>query len=109
ELDLVLHLGDAIYEFATGEYGGVRAYDPPHACRTLEDYRRRHAQYRSEPEAQALRGAHAVCALWDDHEFVNDAFEAGSYFHDPTLGSYAARREAARRAFFEWTPMRRDP
>jgi alkaline phosphatase D len=107
DLDLVLHLGDAIYEFATGQYGSLRPYDPPHACVTLDDYRRRHAQYRSEPEAQLFRGAHAVCALWDDHEFVNDAFQDGSYFHDPVLGSYLERREAARRAFFEWTPMRR--
>lgn len=109
ELDLVLHLGDAIYEFASGEYGSLRGYDPPHACRTLDDYRRRHAQYRSEPEAQALRAAHAICALWDDHEFVNDAFQDGSYFHDPAWGSFAERRDAARRAFFEWTPVRRSP
>jgi len=109
DLDLVLHLGDAIYEFASGEYGSLRPYDPPHACRTLDDYRRRHAQYRSEPEAQTLRGAHAICALWDDHEFVNDAFQSGSYFHDPLLGDFAARRDAARQAFFEWTPMRRSP
>jgi alkaline phosphatase D len=107
ELDVVLHLGDAIYEFASGEYGTRRRYEPPHECRTLADYRMRHAQYRRDEDVQALHGAHALTMLWDDHEFANDAFEDGSYWHDAgTEGDWPTRRDGARRAFFEWMPVR---
>lgn len=107
ELDLVVHLGDAIYEFGDGEYGSVRGYEPPHECRTLLDYRTRHAQYRREPELMALSAAHPMVMLWDDHEFANNAYEDGSAWHDgASKGAWSLRRDAARRAFFEWMPVR---
>lgn len=110
ELDLVLHLGDAIYEFADGEYGSLRPYEPSHECRTLEDYRRRHAQYHRDGDVQALHASHAIAMLWDDHEFANNAKDGGSGWHDPaTEGPWTVRRDAARQAFFEWTPTREDP
>lgn len=111
ELDLVLHLGDYLYEYGTGEYGSLRPYEPAHECRTLGDYRTRHAQYRRDPDLQALSAAHALSVLWDDHEFANNAYPEGSDWHDAgTKGRpWTERREAARQAFFEWMPVREGP
>lgn len=111
ELDLVLHLGDFIYEYGSGEYGSLRPYEPTHECRTVADYRARYAQYRRDPALQALASAHAVQVLWDDHEFANNASEDGSPWHDAMAKGipWSERREAARRAFFEWQPVRDEP
>src|SRR5690606_35086387 len=70
ELDLVLHLGDYIYEKG-GREGLVRRHVGQELA-TLDDYRIRHAQYRSDPLLQA---AHARCpwlVTWDDHEVDNN-------------------------------------
>jgi alkaline phosphatase D len=63
-VDAVLHLGDYIYEYgaAPGDYGmnsptaKTRAPDPPHEILSLSDYRRRHAQAKTDLASQA---AHA--------------------------------------------------
>lgn len=111
DLDLVLHLGDFLYEYGSGEYGALRPYEPPRECRTLADYRARYAQYRRDPDLAALSAAHAMSALWDDHEFANNAHPEGSDWHDAGAkgAPWSERREAARRAFFEWMPLREGP
>lgn len=107
DLALVVHLGDTMYEYADGEYGGLRPLDPPHETFTLEDYRRRHAHYRRDPDLQAMQRQHPILAIWDDHEFANNAHATGSLTHDPaTRGPWSDRVAAAERAFFEWTPTR---
>ena len=45
DLDLVMHLGDYIYEYGAGQYGSVRTPEPAHEIVSLDDYRQRHAQY----------------------------------------------------------------
>ncbi len=110
DLDLVLHLGDYVYEYADGVVGNGaalgRAPEPPRECTTLGDYRTRHAQYRRDPDLQALHRAHPVVVAWDDHEVANNAWREGAQNHQPEEGPWAARRAAATRAFREWLPVR---
>jgi alkaline phosphatase D len=104
--DLILHLGDYIYEDGPGT-GGVRQHVGAEIV-SLADYRRRYAQYKSDPE---LRLAHAV-APWlvvpDDHEVENNY--AGNVRSDsrPSLtdAQWTARRAAAYRAYYENMPLR---
>jgi alkaline phosphatase D len=110
DLAAVLHLGDYIYEYGTGEYGSVRAYEPDHEIVSLADYRQRHAQYKTDPHLQALHRQHPVIAIWDDHETANNAWTGGAENHDEaTEGSWQARVAAALQAYYEWMPVRHDP
>ncbi|MFF0436498.1 alkaline phosphatase D family protein [Streptomyces sp. NPDC004327] len=111
DLDAVLHLGDYIYEYATGAYPAakyvVRQHRPAHEILTLADYRLRHATYKTDADLQALHAAHPIVAIWDDHEFANDAWSGGAENHTPgTEGAWADRVAAAKRAYFEWMPVR---
>jgi alkaline phosphatase D len=92
---LVLHLGDSIYEIGEIAPDGTMT-DPPHDCHTLDDYRRRHRQYRSDTRLQRLLASVPVLAVWDDHEVADNA-------PDP---DGAARRRAGQRAWAEWMPTR---
>jgi len=114
-LDAVVHLGDYIYEYGAREtdYGGAtgatlsRLHQPPREILTLEDYRLRHAQYRSDPDLQAAHARAAFICVWDDHEVTNDAWSMGAENHQPeTEGDYAARKAIALRAYYEWMPIR---
>jgi alkaline phosphatase D len=106
-LDAVLHLGDYIYEYASNEYGNVRPYEPAWECVSLEDYRLRYAHYRRDPDCAAMHAAHAMIAVWDDHETANNAWFGGAENHDEvTEGPWADRRTAGERAYFEWMPLR---
>ena len=115
DLDAVIHLGDYIYEYGHGEYATDRAEnlgrvpDPPTETITLDDYRRRYAQYRSDPDLQALHAAHPLIGLWDDHEMANDSWKRGGQNHDAGEGSWSRRRDAAIQAYFEWLPIRGRP
>ncbi|MFF5501736.1 alkaline phosphatase D family protein [Streptomyces roseolus] len=111
DLDAVLHLGDYIYEYASGVYpeakDTVRTHEPRHEIVSLADYRTRHGRYKTDPDLQALHAAHPVVAIWDDHEFANDAWTGGAENHTPGAeGDWAARVAAAKRAYFEWMPVR---
>lgn len=98
--DLVLFVGDYIYE------GGPRAERwRPHpfpSCRTLADYRLRHALYKLDPDLQAM---HAHCPwllTWDDHEVSNDyARDQGEVLDVDGR----ARRLAAYQAYYENQPL----
>ncbi|MFG3306142.1 alkaline phosphatase D family protein [Streptomyces wuyuanensis] len=111
DLDAILHLGDYIYEYGTGGYPAdkyvVRRHEPAHEITTLADYRTRHGKYKTDADLQALHAAHPLVAIWDDHEIANDAWAGGAENHTPgTEGDYAARAAAAKRAYFEWMPVR---
>ncbi len=112
-LNAVLHLGDYFYEYGRDSYGGEsgaalnREHEPAHETLSLADYRRRHAQYKSDPSAQAMHAAHPIIPVWDDHETANDSWKTGAENHDPeTEGDWDARRRAALQAYFEWMPVR---
>ncbi|MBI3256837.1 MAG: alkaline phosphatase D family protein [Actinobacteria bacterium] len=108
DVDLVVHLGDYIYEFYREVH---RAHDKPAPAVTLDDYRGRYRQYRSDPDLQALHRRHPIAAVWDDHEVAGNAWAGGASGHQPsTQGPWAQRRAAAMQAYFEWLPVRRpDP
>lgn len=106
DLDFVLHVGDYIYEYGNGQYGSFRAVDPPTEILTLEDYRRRHALYRSDPDLAALHARYPFILTIDDHEVTNDAWRDGAENHQPGEGDYPTRRGFAYRAYFEWLPIR---
>ncbi|WKX69818.1 alkaline phosphatase [Streptomyces sp. XD-27] len=111
DLDAVLHLGDYIYEYATGMYPKpkytVRQHSPAHEITTLADYRTRHGRYKTDADLQALHQTHPVIAIWDDHEFANDAWTGGAENHTAGAeGDWAQRVAAAKQAYFEWMPVR---
>ena len=113
DIDLVLHTGDYIYEYGNDGWGADvakrtgRAHDPAHEIVTLDDYRRRHAQYKADPGSRAMHAAHPLLALWDDHESANNPWTGGAQNHQPaTEGRWEERRAAAIRAYYEWMPIR---
>jgi alkaline phosphatase D len=109
EVDLVVHLGDYIYE--DDGSAGPRDHDPPHTATSLDDYRRRIAQIRTDPDAQALHQRHPMVAIWDDHDLADNAWRDGAKAHDPgEHGSWPDRVRAAAQARAEWLPFRQlDP
>ena len=112
DLHAILHLGDYVYEYAPGEYGygqgnvDVRRHDPATEMVQLGDYRRRHAQYKQDPDLQALHARYPFIVTWDDHEVANDAWRGGAENHQPEEGDFLARRARAHRAYDEWMPVR---
>jgi alkaline phosphatase D len=114
DLDLVLCLGDYIYEFGNGTFGDGaplgRIPDPDHEILSLDDYRRRHAQYKLDPDLQELHRQHPAVAVWDDHELADNAWRGGAANHTPAReGDWEVRKAAAIRAFHEWLPIRSNP
>lgn len=114
DLDVILHLGDYLYEYGVDGYGAEvateigRVHDPITEMVTLSDYRMRHAQYRSDP---ALQAAHALApwiCTWDDHESTNNSYRTGAQNHNPEEGEgdWSDRKQAAIQAYFEWIPLR---
>ncbi|MEX1251144.1 MAG: alkaline phosphatase D family protein [Hyphomonas sp.] len=113
DLDAIVHLGDYIYEYGQDGYGGDvaaklgRPHDPPTEVISLADYRRRHAQYKSDPALQAAHAAAPWVCTWDDHESANDSYRTGAENHDPaTEGEWNVRKMHALQAYFEWMPLR---
>ncbi len=109
EVDLVVHLGDYIYE--DDGSSGSRPHEPAHACRTLGDYRTRIGQIRRDPDAQALHLRHPMVAVLDDHDVADNCWTTGAKNHvDADDGPWADRVRAATTARQEWLPQRlRDP
>ncbi|MEM7641022.1 MAG: alkaline phosphatase D family protein [Pseudomonadota bacterium] len=113
QVDIVFHTGDYIYEYSTDGWGGEVARSlgreslPDREIVTLADYRQRHAQYKSDPGAQAMHAAHPFVACWDDHEVTNNPWTGGAQNHQPEAeGDWQTRRDAALQAYFEWMPIR---
>ena len=109
EVDVVLHLGDYLYEDDGRK--GPRDHRPPRECVTRDDYRQRFAQLREDPDCQALHLRHPMIAVLDDHDVADNAWTTGAKTHDPAEhGPWEARVEAATTARQEWVPARlRDP
>ncbi|MBI1405507.1 MAG: alkaline phosphatase [Caulobacter sp.] len=115
-VDAVLHLGDYIYEYGSGDgqYGADspaaahRKLDPVNEIVSLDDYRRRHACYKADPQLQAAHARAPWIVVWDDHETANDSWKDGAENHNPEAGEgdWAARKAVALKAYFEWMPIR---
>ncbi|WP_029431081.1 alkaline phosphatase [Blastococcus sp. URHD0036] len=140
DLDLVLHLGDYVYEYGNGpaeggasgtgerygppELAGVRDTQPPEEVLSLQDYRLRHAFYKTDPDLQSAHARFPWITILDDHEVANDSYATGAENHetqdDPDTdytapgsppgirpeGDYLARKAAAYQAYLEWMPIR---
>ncbi len=108
ELDLVLFLGDYIYEYAATP--NVTANDKATrqhlggVCRSLDDYRQRYSQYKSDPQLQAMHARAPWILTWDDHEIDNDWAGNVSQSLEP---HFEIRRAAAAKAYWEHMPFRK--
>ncbi len=113
DLAFVYHYGDYIYEYRNGTTrpgwgGGVAAavresvgdmlYD-------IADYRRRYAQYKSDPDLIRAHAAHAFFHSFDDHEIANNWVQ--DIEGDVPAEAFRLRRAAALQAWYEHMPVRR--
>lgn len=116
DLDLVLHLGDYIYEYAEGRYANPialselgRHVEPEHELLSLEDYRMRYGLYRTDIDLQKAHLRHPFICVWDDHELANNTWQGGAQNHNEGEGDFNERMHNARQAYNEWMPIRTEP
>lgn len=103
DLDLMIFLGDYLYEASWGQEP-VRAHSGGGCvARTLEEYRDRHAQYKTDPDLSRLHAMVPWLLTWDDHEVANDYADLDSERLEP---DFHARRQAAYQAYWEHMPLR---
>ncbi|WBB66157.1 alkaline phosphatase D family protein [Micromonospora sp. WMMD812] len=106
DLDLVLHLGDYVYEYGIPADGGYRRTPVPEqlrpAPRSLDQWRMRYALVKSDPQLQAAHLAFPWMVTWDDHEVQNDYANTQSQYE----GDITALRVAAYQAWYEHQPVR---
>lgn len=117
DLDVVLHVGDYIYEYDPSSAYADRLHTTPQTpgldqLSTLSDYRARHAQYKTDPALQASHAAFPWIVTWDDHEvennyagLVDEIDDTGAKHQDPA--AFARQRAAAYQAYYEHMPLRR--
>ena len=109
-----LHLGDYIYEYGSdpAKYGnssipGNRIASPANDIVTMNDYRTRHALYKSDLNLQAAHARMPWITVWDDHEFANNSYVNGAENHNPaTQGDWVTRKNIAAKVYHEWMPIR---
>ncbi len=104
--DLVAFLGDYIYEWGPYSLRHPGTATRTHESFSLDDYRARYAQYKSDPDLQAAHLAAPWIVTWDDHEVANDYSPERDERLDPR---FAERRAAAYQAFYEHMPLRVPP
>ena len=102
DLDLVVHVGDYIYEESWGQKR-IRSHAAPEIV-TLDDYRARYALYKGESELKRAHAMYPWLVTWDDHEVENDYAGSMSENDDPH-DWFLLRRAAAYRAFYEHMPL----
>ena len=119
-VDVVIHLGDYIYEYGADGYatedatklGRTLPADNNKEIIKLDDYRKRYALYRKDKDLQALHHRHPFIVIWDDHELANDTWREGADNHTEETanakneGKFSERKLAALQAYFEWMPIR---
>ncbi|UII27202.1 alkaline phosphatase D family protein [Fulvivirga maritima] len=113
EADVVVHLGDYIYEYPAGGYGSSelttqlgREHEPTGEIIELDDYRARYRQYRRDPQLQEAHRLKPFICVWDDHEIANDAYTDGAENHQDDEGSFEVRKSNAIQAWAEYLPAR---
>jgi len=112
DIDLMVHLGDYIYEYPRGTYPTVqqtvagRSIEPAGEIVRREDYWQRYQSYRADPDLQAIHGLFPAVTIWDDHELANDAWVGGAENHQTgSEGSWSDRLAAAKAAYWDWMPV----
>lgn len=112
DIDVVLHLGDYIYEYPRDHYGEEsieevgRIVAPKEEAVSLADYRERYACYRLDPDLQAVHARHPFIAVWDDHDSANNSWKDGAKNHNAGEGDWVDRKAAFQQAWLEWLPVR---
>ena len=111
DVDAVLHLGDYYYEYQQGGYGydgDTNRYHPAtHDAFTLADYRMWHSQYKLDPDLRYCHQQYPFITIWDDHETANNSWYSGAENHNAsTEGDWFTRKDAGKKAYFEWLPIR---
>jgi alkaline phosphatase D len=110
EPDVILHLGDYIYEYKANDYtiaqGNVRDHAGPET-ETLANYRQRHAQYKTDLDLQLAHAAAPWLVVWDDHEVDNNWADEVPEKPEIPQPNFLDRRAAAFRAYYENMPLRR--
>jgi alkaline phosphatase D len=120
DLDFVVHLGDYIYETLPAHVligqtekahaaltlpNGTKMDDGSVYATTVDDYRTLYKRYRSDPRLQALHARFPMIAIWDDHEFSDDAWQDHqTYTATDDQTEQVARRRSANQAWFEFMP-----
>jgi alkaline phosphatase D len=102
-LDLVLFLGDYIYEYGPS-WKGVRVHDSPPVI-SLDDYRKRYVLYKQDKNLQAMHAACPWLMTWDDHEVQNDYAGLNPGTFGPYVSDFPKRRAAAYQAYYEHMPI----
>lgn len=122
DIDALVYLGDYIYEYGrtytrpdgriVPAYGAIEAQKinrevlPAEEVTNITAYRLRYAQHRTDKDLQALHAAMPIIAVWDDHEFSNEAYKDGAENHQANEGTWNDRKLAAMKAYHEWMPTR---
>ncbi len=115
DADIIVHLGDYFYEYGAGGYGSTeenaflnRFHEPAGEIISLDDYRTRYKQYRSDASLQLAHQKKPFICVWDDHEIANDTYKEGAENHDEaTEGSFEIRKQNALQAYSEFLPFSR--
>lgn len=112
EVDIVLHLGDYIYEQSANSFGQTtetaaleRTHCPENELLNLEDYRSRYRQYRTDEDLKLLHQKKPFICIWDDHEIANDSYKDGASAHQESEGSFEERKRFAIQAYSEFLPF----
>lgn len=115
DADVVVHLGDYIYEYEIGGFGTNdltsslgREHKPSGEIITTAEYRERYRQYRGDVQLQKAHQLKPFICVWDDHEITNDAFKDGAENHQPNEGDYETRKMSAIQVWHEYLPARVD-
>ncbi|MEY4762203.1 MAG: hypothetical protein RLZZ200_2059 [Pseudomonadota bacterium] len=101
--DLVLHLGDYIYEYGIND-DAIRRHNSAQIHK-LDEYRARYALYHTDRQLQAAHAVAPWLCTWDDHEVENDYAGVTSLDADADPAVFLARRTAAYRAYYENMPL----
>lgn len=115
DADIIVHLGDYFYEYGAGGYGSTaenaflnRSHEPEGEIISLDDYRTRYKQYRSDTSLKLAHQKKPFICVWDDHEIANDTYKEGAENHDEaTEGSFEVRKQNALQAYSEFLPFSR--
>jgi alkaline phosphatase D len=104
ELDLVVFLGDYIYEVPS--WAETVRPEPTTVPVSLTEYRNKYGLYKSDPDLQAAHARFPWIVTWDDHEVANDYADDQSQERDDPAW-FLRRRAAAYQAYWEHMPLRR--
>lgn len=108
DVDLVVHLGDYIYEYRVsgnrlrdGKFGFLALAE----SNNLDQYRARYALHKTDPHLKEMHRLAPWIVTWDDHEVHNNFF-GGLKWDDPAAAMLLERRNAAYKAYYEHQPLR---